>query len=245
LRDWKGRVGYAAHPGERGVKLSGGQHQRVALARVILKNAPILVLDEATSALDSEVEAAIQEQLETLMHGKTVVAIAHRLSTIARMDRLVVMEAGRIVEQGTHDELLRAGGQYALLWKRQSGGFLANELPKVVAEPSDGPELKGASEFIPMLSKNRKCGSDLGYRRRNLHSADGFRVAAFDLGRLPGSSSGRQDGMRLPELSIASDQDGDELGRARTWRRKPEAGFSSGAPRFWRAPDPSQIRRSS
>jgi ATP-binding cassette, subfamily B, multidrug efflux pump len=132
LRDWKDRAGYEAHAGERGVKLSGGQRQRVALARVILKNAPILVLDEATSALDSEIEAAIQEQLETLMQGKTVIAIAHRLSTIARMDRLVVMDAGRIVEQGTHDELLRAGGHYALLWKRQSGGFLANDVPDVM-----------------------------------------------------------------------------------------------------------------
>jgi ATP-binding cassette, subfamily B, multidrug efflux pump len=110
------------------VKLSGGQRQRVALARVLLKNAPILVLDEATSALDSEIEAAIQEQLDTLMQGKTVIAIAHRLSTIARMDRLVVMDAGRIVEQGTHAELLRLEGHYARLWRRQSGGFLANEL---------------------------------------------------------------------------------------------------------------------
>ncbi len=124
LRDWKGRAGYAAHAGERGVKLSGGQRQRVALARVILKDAPILVLDEATSALDSEVEAAIQEQLDTLMNGKTVIAIAHRLSTISRMDRLVVMDAGRIVEQGTHQELLRRGGHYATLWKLQSGGFI-------------------------------------------------------------------------------------------------------------------------
>jgi ATP-binding cassette subfamily B multidrug efflux pump len=133
LRDWKGREGYEAHAGERGVKLSGGQRQRVALARVILKNAPILVLDEATSALDSEVEAAIQEQLDTLMQGKTVIAIAHRLSTIARMDRLVVMDAGHIVEQGTHQELLARGGHYARLWQRQSGGFLANEL----ADPAD------------------------------------------------------------------------------------------------------------
>ncbi len=128
LRDWTGRTGYEAHAGERGVKLSGGQRQRVALARVILKNAPILILDEATSALDSEIEAAIQEQLVTLMQGKTVIAIAHRLSTIARMDRLVVMDAGRIVEQGTHHELLALGGQYAKLWQRQSGGFLAENI---------------------------------------------------------------------------------------------------------------------
>src|SRR5690606_7006741 len=107
LSDWKGRTGYDAHVGERGVKLSGGQRQRVAIARVILKDAPILVLDEATSALDSEVEAAIQSSLDTLMADKTVIAIAHRLSTIARMDRLVVLDQGRIVEQGTHDELLR------------------------------------------------------------------------------------------------------------------------------------------
>jgi ATP-binding cassette subfamily B multidrug efflux pump len=149
LRDWKDRAGYEAHAGERGVKLSGGQRQRVALARVILKNAPILVLDEATSALDSEIEAAIQEQLETLMQGKTVIAIAHRLSTIARMDRLVVMDAGRIVEQGTHDELLRAGGHYALLWKRQSGGFLANDVPDVIAEPDDAVEVEAATDVHP------------------------------------------------------------------------------------------------
>ncbi len=124
LEDWKGRHGYEAQVGERGVKLSGGQRQRIAIARVILKNAPILVLDEATSALDSEVEAAIQESLSTLMTGKTVIAIAHRLSTIARMDRLVVLDRGRIVEQGTHDALLRANGHYAALWRRQSGGFI-------------------------------------------------------------------------------------------------------------------------
>ncbi len=133
LRDWTGRTGYEAHAGERGVKLSGGQRQRVALARVVLKNAPILILDEATSALDSEIEAAIQEQLVTLMQGKTVIAIAHRLSTIARMDRLVVMDAGRIVEQGTHHELLALGGLYAKFWQRQSGGFLASELDEAVA----------------------------------------------------------------------------------------------------------------
>jgi ATP-binding cassette subfamily B multidrug efflux pump len=124
LEDQVGRRGYDAHVGERGVKLSGGQRQRIAITRVILKDAPILVLDEATSALDSEVEAAIQSSLDVLMHGKTVIAIAHRLSTIARMDRLVIMDEGRIVEQGTHDELLRAGGHYAALWRRQSGGFI-------------------------------------------------------------------------------------------------------------------------
>ncbi len=128
LRDWHGRTGYEAHVGERGVKLSGGQRQRIALARVILKDAPILVLDEATSALDSEVELAIQEQLLDLMQGKTVIAIAHRLSTIARMDRLVVLEAGKIVEEGTHAELLRLGGHYEKLWRHQSGGFIGNEL---------------------------------------------------------------------------------------------------------------------
>ncbi len=120
-----GRQGYEAHVGERGVKLSGGQRQRVAIARVLLKNAPILVLDEATSALDSEVEQAIQESLYDLMEGKTVIAIAHRLSTIAAMDRLVIMDEGQIVEEGTHHELLRRGGLYADLWARQSGGFLA------------------------------------------------------------------------------------------------------------------------
>ena len=123
LEDWFGRQGYDAHVGERGVKLSGGQRQRVALARVILKDAPILVLDEATSALDSEVEAAIQEQLDTLMEGRTVIAIAHRLSTIARMDRLIVLDEGRIVEAGSHAALLRQNGVYARLWRRQSGGF--------------------------------------------------------------------------------------------------------------------------
>ena len=124
LVDPQGRQGYDAHVGERGVKLSGGQRQRVAIARVLLKNAPILILDEATSALDSEVEAAIQEQLATLMRGKTVIAIAHRLSTIAAMDRLVVLEAGKIVEEGTHAQLLATGGHYVQLWERQSGGFL-------------------------------------------------------------------------------------------------------------------------
>jgi ATP-binding cassette subfamily B multidrug efflux pump len=127
LGDAKGRRGYDAHVGERGVKLSGGQRQRIAIARVMLKDAPILLLDEATSALDSEVEAAIQQSLYRLMEGKTVVAIAHRLSTIAAMDRLVVMDKGRIVEEGDHRSLLAQGGLYARLWAHQSGGFLGEE----------------------------------------------------------------------------------------------------------------------
>ena len=138
LEDWLGRRGLDAHVGERGVKLSGGQRQRIAIARVILKNAPILVLDEATSALDSEVEAAIQEQLDALMKGRTVIAIAHRLSTIARMDRLIVLDHGRIVEQGSHAQLLAAGGAYARLWLRQSGEFAER------AEPAD---LEGAMDL--------------------------------------------------------------------------------------------------
>jgi ATP-binding cassette subfamily B multidrug efflux pump len=138
LQDWKGRTGYEAHVGERGVKLSGGQRQRISIARVILKDAPILVLDEATSALDSEVEVAIQDQLLGLMEGKTVIAIAHRLSTIARMDRLIVLEQGRIVEQGSHAELLALGGHYAALWRHQSGGFLSEEVNDA-ALLEDGP----------------------------------------------------------------------------------------------------------
>lgn len=124
LSDAQGRTGFDAHVGERGVKLSGGQRQRIAIARVLLKNAPILIMDEATSALDSEVESAIQESLETLMQGKTVIAIAHRLSTIARMDRLVVLENGHIAQTGTHSELLARGGLYSRLWQHQTGGFV-------------------------------------------------------------------------------------------------------------------------
>jgi ATP-binding cassette, subfamily B, multidrug efflux pump len=128
VSDPKDRQGYDAHVGERGVKLSGGQRQRVAIARMMLKDAPILILDEATSALDSEVEAAIQENLYRMMEGKTVIAIAHRLSTIAALDRLIVIDGGKIVEEGTHEELIARDGLYAQLWKRQSGGFLAERL---------------------------------------------------------------------------------------------------------------------
>lgn len=126
LRDSEGRTGYAAYVGDRGVKLSGGQRQRVAIARVLLKDAPILVLDEATSALDSEAEATIQEKLDLLMEGKTVIAIAHRLSTIARMDRIVVLDKGRIIEEGRPDDLVSAGGLYSRLWARQTGGYIAS-----------------------------------------------------------------------------------------------------------------------
>ena len=127
LRDHAGRTGYDAHLGERGVRLSGGQRQRIALARAFLKDAPILVLDEATSALDSEVEAQIQTALGRIMAGKTVLAIAHRLSTIARMDRIIVLDAGRVVEEGTHVQLLASEGRYARFWARQSGGFLGTD----------------------------------------------------------------------------------------------------------------------
>ena len=127
LEDYAGRTGYDAYLGERGVKLSGGQRQRIALARAFLKDAPILVLDEATSALDSEVEAQVQDALTRAMRGKTVLAIAHRLSTIAELDRILVIEDGRIVEQGGHDDLLARDGRYARYWNRQSGGFLGTE----------------------------------------------------------------------------------------------------------------------
>jgi ATP-binding cassette subfamily B multidrug efflux pump len=127
LEDPKGRTGYNAHVGERGVKLSGGQRQRIAIARVILKDAPILILDEATSALDSVAEAAIQQTLYGMMEGKTVIAIAHRLSTIAQMDRIVVLDDGKVVEDGAHEALLAKDGLYADLWARQSGGFIAKE----------------------------------------------------------------------------------------------------------------------
>jgi ATP-binding cassette subfamily B multidrug efflux pump len=129
LTDSEERQGYDAHVGEKGVKLSGGQRQRISIARVLLKDAPILALDEATSALDSEAEAAIQKNLTSLMKGKTTIAVAHRLSTIAAMDRLVVMDKGMIVEQGTHDELIERNGLYAQLWARQSGGFLITNQP--------------------------------------------------------------------------------------------------------------------
>jgi ATP-binding cassette subfamily B multidrug efflux pump len=124
LSDAKGRTGYDAHVGERGVKLSGGQRQRIAIARVMLKDAPILILDEATSALDSEVEAAIQQCLDKIMEDKTVLAIAHRLSTIAQMDRLLVLDQGKVVEAGSHQELIALNGIYAKLWAHQTGGFI-------------------------------------------------------------------------------------------------------------------------
>jgi ATP-binding cassette, subfamily B, multidrug efflux pump len=150
LRDLTKHTGYDAHVGERGVKLSGGQRQRIAIARVLLKNAPILVLDEATSALDSEVEAAIQGQLQRLMHNKTVIAIAHRLSTIAQMDRLVVIDQGKVIEDGSHAELLALGGQYARLWERQSGGFIdpddTEEKIGVVASGADVGAAAAAAE---------------------------------------------------------------------------------------------------
>jgi ATP-binding cassette subfamily B multidrug efflux pump len=146
LRDLNKRTGYDAHVGERGVKLSGGQRQRIAIARVLLKNAPILVLDEATSALDSEVEAAIQSQLQLLMRNKTVIAIAHRLSTIAQMDRLIVIDEGRVVEEGSHAQLLALGGQYAKLWERQSGGFInPDDTEEKIGVAASGAEVGAAA----------------------------------------------------------------------------------------------------
>ena len=169
LADPKGRSGYDAHVGERGVKLSGGQRQRVAIARVMLKDAPILLLDEATSALDSEVEAAIQQSLYRLMEGKTVVAIAHRLSTIAAMDRLIVLDRGRVVEEGTHASLLAKDGLYARLWEHQSGGFLAEDLDESEAVVATGPPAADAEDVdadpapVPLepvtLAHDRPTGS--------------------------------------------------------------------------------------
>jgi ATP-binding cassette subfamily B multidrug efflux pump len=158
LQDPKGRRGYDAHVGERGVKLSGGQRQRIAIARVMLKDAPILLLDEATSALDSEVEAAIQQSLYRLMEGKTVVAIAHRLSTIAAMDRLIVLERGRIVEEGDHRTLLARGGLYARLWAHQSGGFLADE-PEDEEEPMQAAPI-AAGEGTTREATRLRIGHD-------------------------------------------------------------------------------------
>jgi ATP-binding cassette subfamily B multidrug efflux pump len=146
LSDSEGRKGFDAHVGDRGVKLSGGQRQRIAIARVMLKDAPILILDEATSALDSEAEAAIQENLYKLMQGKTVIAIAHRLSTIAAMDRLVVMDKGRIIEEGSHDQLVARGGLYAQLWQRQSGGFLLEDGPAEADAKPLAPDSDMAAE---------------------------------------------------------------------------------------------------
>ena len=157
LTDPKGRSGYDAHVGERGVKLSGGQRQRIAIARVMLKDAPILLLDEATSALDSEVEAAIQQSLYRLMEGKTVVAIAHRLSTIAAMDRLIVLDRGRIVEEGDHRSLLARGGLYARLWAHQSGGFLGDDIAGVTAD-ADEAIAQARAEDAPATEEARRPG---------------------------------------------------------------------------------------
>ena len=164
LADAKGRKAYDAHVGERGVKLSGGQRQRIAIARVMLKDAPILLLDEATSALDSEVEAAIQQSLYQLMEGKTVVAIAHRLSTIAAMDRLIVLDRGRVVEEGAHDALLAHGGLYARLWAHQSGGFLRDDDDTTLTGEASNEEIgdDGASRRLEPahIVHDRLTGSD-------------------------------------------------------------------------------------
>jgi ATP-binding cassette subfamily B multidrug efflux pump len=152
----RGRKGYDAHVGERGVKLSGGQRQRIAIARVMLKDAPILLLDEATSALDSEVEAAIQQSLYRLMEGKTVVAIAHRLSTIAAMDRLIVLDRGRIVEEGDHRSLLARDGLYARLWAHQSGGFLGDDLVEVAADAEEAIAQARSDDDAPADERARR-----------------------------------------------------------------------------------------
>ncbi len=193
LEDWRGRRGYDAQVGERGVKLSGGQRQRVAIARVILKNAPILVLDEATSALDSEVEGAIQASLDTLMAGKTVIAIAHRLSTIARMDRLVILDHGHIVEQGSHEELLRAGGHYAMLWRRQSGGFIDSEPARRRRRSSAGikPPRRRSYRHAPSAEHGKRSRSG----RRHCRPA-GVRNMAF-----PPRAAARQERNRIRRRS--------------------------------------------
>ena len=187
LTDPKGRKGFDAHVGERGVKLSGGQRQRVAIARVMLKDAPILILDEATSALDSEVEAAIQENLYRLMEGKTVIAIAHRLSTIAAMDRLVVMDGGRIIEEGPHDVLVANGGLYAQLWGRQSGGFLLDEelrrnrpAPRTLQRNDERGKRLPRKPLAALRRRDRRVS------RHRPRGAAGHRLAVHPLFREPG-----------------------------------------------------------
>ena len=196
LTDPAGRHAYDAHVGERGVKLSGGQRQRVAIARVMLKDAPILILDEATSALDSEVEIAIQESLYRLMEGKTVVAIAHRLSTIAALDRLIVMDKGRIVEEGDHATLLARGGLYARLWAHQSGGFLGETDEDEAVPLHDRRGACDAARLIARRSRRSAPGWCSGAarlrhrrrRRRRTRSARSTRRAVAVVGRRPGRS---------------------------------------------------------
>src|SRR5690606_10060241 len=161
LGDPGGRRGYDTLVGERGVKLSGGQRQRIAIARVMLKNAPILLLDEATSALDSEVEAAIQESLDDIMQGKTVIAIAHRLSTIAALDRLIVLDGGHIIEQGSHAELLAQDGVYERLWRHQSGGFLAQEDDEAIDQITSCPcSCHGWPAATSSVGPHEECDRD-------------------------------------------------------------------------------------